>query len=272
MNQAFTNPYPNMNCKCSTNKEIEQIIKSLKLKNLCGYDEISPMILKISSPINYICNKMLRGGSISGLKYALIKPLHKNGDICDVSNYRPISLVTSFSKIFETIMYCRILDHLIKYNLLSTEYGFRKGLKTDNAIYKLTTEIVNAMNNKEIVGGIFCDLEKAFDFVDHDILLSKLKLYGIKGKDHALYKSYLNNRYIRTVIHNNDNNKASDWLRVEHGVPQGSILGPLLFLLYINDLTKILTKISIPIIFTDDTSILFSHSNTNDFNKHSFIL
>jgi hypothetical protein len=166
------------------------------------------------------------------------------------------------------------LDHLNKYNILSTEqYGFRKGLKTDNAIYKLTTEILNAMNNKQIVGGIFCDLEKAFDCVYHDILLSKLKFYGINGKDHALYESYLNNRYIRTVMHNNDNNNiASDWLTVRHEVPQGSILGSLLFLLYINDLPKIITKFSTPIIFADDTSILFSHSLINDFNKHIHII
>jgi hypothetical protein len=123
------------------------------------------MILKISSPfisspINYICNKMLRGGVFSDrLKYALIKPLHKNGDICDVTNYRPISLLTSFSKIFETIIYSRTLDHLNRYNIRSTEqYRFRKGLKTDSAIYKLNTEILNAMNNKQTVYYIITDV------------------------------------------------------------------------------------------------------------------
>jgi hypothetical protein len=148
MGQAFINSYPNINCNCSTNKEIENIIKSLKLKNLYGYGEISPIILKISSPfiispINYICNKMLRGGVFPDrLKYVIIKPLYKNGDIYDVSNYRPISLLTSFTKIFETIIriYTRTLEHLNKYNIPNIEqYGFKKGLKTDNAIYKLTT-------------------------------------------------------------------------------------------------------------------------------------
>jgi len=85
-----------------------------------------------------------------------------------MSNYRPLSLLTSFSKIFEMVMQTRILKHLTKYNILHNEqYGFRIGLKTDNAIYELTVEILNAMNNKQIVGGIFCDLEKAFDCVDH---------------------------------------------------------------------------------------------------------
>jgi hypothetical protein len=90
------------------------------------------------------------------LKYVIIKPLHKNGDRCDVSKYRPISLLISFSKIFKTLMQRRILKYLTKYNILSTEqYGFRLGLRTDNATYKLTTEILNAMNNKLLVEGIF---------------------------------------------------------------------------------------------------------------------
>jgi len=186
MEQAFNKPYPNMECNCTTVKEIEQIIKSLKSKNSHGYDEISTKILKIScpfirSPVNFICNKMLFGGVFPNrLKYANIIPLHKNGDKCEASNYRPISLLTSFSKIFETVMQKRILKHITKYNILSTEqYGFRVGYRTDNAIYKLTTEILNAMNDKLQIGGIFCDLEKAFDCVNHDILLAKLKFYGM---------------------------------------------------------------------------------------------
>jgi len=125
-----------------------------------------------------------------------------------------------------------------KYNMLGTEqYGFRVGMRTDNAIYKLTTEILNAMNNKLLVGGIFCDLEKVFDCVNHDILLSKLKLYGIGNKDFQLYQSYLGNRYCRKAICNDskNSNKVSNWAKVRHEVPQGSILGLLLFLSYIND-------------------------------------
>ena len=97
-----------------------------------------------------------------------------------------------------------------------------------------------------------------------------MKFYGIRDKDLRLYKSYLSNRYCRTAIYNDseNSNKVSDWATVRHGVPQGSILGPLLFLLYINDLPKIINKTSTPIIFADDTSILFTHSNPVDFNRN----
>jgi hypothetical protein len=165
----------------------------------------------------------------------------------------------------------RILKHLTNYNILSIEqYGFRSGLRTDNATYKLTTKILNAMNNTLLVRGNFYDLEKAFDCVNRDIQLSKLKFYGVSDKDLQLYQSYLGNRYCRTAIYNDseNSNKVSNWAKVRHGVPQGSILEPLLFLLYINDLTKIINKTLAPIIFADDSSILFAHSNLTDLNKN----
>jgi hypothetical protein len=115
MEQAFNKPYPSMECKCTRTKDIEQIIKSLKTKNSYGYNEILTKILKIINnficfPLNYVCNKILLWGVFpDGLKYAVIKPLHKNGDRCEVSNYRPASLLTSFSKIFGMVMQTRIL-------------------------------------------------------------------------------------------------------------------------------------------------------------------
>ena len=116
------------------------------------------------------------------------------------------------------------------------------------------------ITNKLLVGGIFYDLETVFDCVIHDIPLSKLNFYGINGKDQAVYQSYLDNRYFRTAIYNDskNRNKVSTWAKVRQGAPQGSVLGPLVFLLDINDLPKIINKTSAPIIFADDTkSYLF---------------
>jgi len=130
------------------------------------------------------------------------------------------------------------------------------------------------MNNKLLVGGIFCDLEKAFHCVNHDILICKLKFYGISDEALQLYQSYLGNRYCRTAIHNgNENsNKVSNWAKVRKGVPQGSILEPLHFLLYINVLPKILNKTSASIIFAVDISISFTHSDLRYFNKNISIV
>jgi len=160
---------------------------------------------------------------------------------------------------FETAMQRRVLKQLTKYNVSSTErYGLRVGNRTNNANYKLTTDILNAMNNKLLVGGNLCHLEKALDCVNCDILLSKLILYGISDKDFQLYQSYLGNRYCRTAIYSDSENsdKVPNWAKVRHGVSQGCVLGPLLFLLHINDLPKVIKKTSAIIIFVDDTSIL----------------
>ena len=162
------------------------------------------------------------------------------------------------------------MKHLNDYNILSCEqYGFRPGLNTDNATYQLTDKILHALNNKLIIGGIFCDLAKAFDCVNHKILLSKLKIYGISDYHYKLYKSYLANRYQRTLVYDQMGNATtSTWAKVIHGVPQGSILGPLLFLLFINDLPKFMRDKLTPILFADDTSVLISHTNLFHFKTY----
>jgi hypothetical protein len=178
----FHKPYPSIKFKNTSLKEIEKIINSLKIKVCSGYDEVSRKILKISapfisSPLSYICNKsMLSGTYPSKLKYAMVKPLLKKGDKENVANYRPISLLTSFSEVFERIMYDRLLKHIETNNILAVEqFGFRTSSSTEKASYKLIDDILNALNNRLMVGGIFCDIQKAFDCVNHDIT-SKIRV------------------------------------------------------------------------------------------------
>ena len=234
----YKKPFAKINWQYASTYEIRNIIKSLKSKNTYGYDEISNRIIKLSSPyiispLTYICNVALSSGVFPDrLKYAIVKPIYKKGSKQDISNYRPISLLTSFSKVFEKIIYNRLYTHLEMNNILVQEqFGSRMKHSTEQAAFSLINCILTAMNNKQVVGGIFCDLHKAFDCVQHKILLDKLKFYGIDGKFKTLIESYLTNRYQRVSLEKIDYNKNSlEWAKINCGIPQGSILGPLFFL------------------------------------------
>jgi hypothetical protein len=158
--------------------------------------------------------------------------------------------------------------------LVKEQYGFREKSSTQKAIFNLFKEIINALNNKRIVGGVFCDLHKAFDCVNHDILLTKLEFYGVTGNFLKFIKSYLEYRYQRVKICSKlDQNTAySEWKRIKHGVPQGSILGPLLFLIYINYFSKTVNAISTPVLFADDTSVIITGTNSDDFFDNIIII
>ena len=218
--------------KLTSTNEIIELIKSLKTKDSCGYDDISSRILKISapciaSPLTYIFNKILILGVFPDrMKYSVIKPLHKKGSTKELGNYRPISLFTAFSKVLEKLIYKRLYSYLDKNRILSKDqFGFRKTLSTSSATDVLMNSILSAFDNKKYVGGLFCDIRKAFDTVNHELLLTKLESYGILGSSYKLLKSYLKDRYQKVVIINNSNTEASSsWELVRYSVPQGSVL------------------------------------------------
>jgi len=144
------------------------------------------------------------------LKYAVVKPLFKKGDKTKLLNYRPISILSSFSKVLEKVLYKQLQNHLNKCSILAQEqFGFRSDFTTNKAIYKLINETLNALNSKLILGGIFFDLEKAFDCLNHDILLSKLQFYDVNGIARSWFVSYLQNRYMRVQITDERSNQTS---------------------------------------------------------------
>jgi hypothetical protein len=144
------------------------------------------------------------------MKNSIVKFIHKKRNKMNPANYRPIPLLTAFSKVLEKALYIRLTEHLSTYQLLAdNQFGFRTGTATEDAILKLTNGILNPLNNKITAGRIFCHLEKALDSVHHDIPVSKLQYYGIRGKAILLLESYLQNRHQRVYITNTHFNSNS---------------------------------------------------------------
>jgi hypothetical protein len=151
--------------------------------------------------------------------------------------------------------------------LVQEQYGFRIDSSTEQAAFTLISSILSAIKNSQIVGGIFYDLQKALDYVNHKILLEKLEFYGVEGKFKTLIESYLTGRCQRLALDNiTNNNNSSEWEMLKCGLPKGSILGPLFFLIYINDLPTILNNDNNIVLTVDNTSIIITDSNRQDFN------
>ena len=212
----------------------------LKVKNL------------ISLPLSIIINQTLNTGIFPDtLKVAKVRPLYKKGDDRSFSNYRPISLLPSFSKIFEKVIYQQTYSYFQTNNLLySSQYGLRSGHSTELAGLDIVDRIIQGLDKNEIPINIYLDLSKAFDTLDHSILLQKLKFYGITGISLDVFKNYLSgrNQYVEFESVN------SDIMHIKTGVPQGSVLGPLLFIVYINDIANA-SNICKCISYADDTTL-----------------
>ena len=190
-------------------------------------------------------------------KVAGVVPIHKKGSSFLVSNYRPISLLSIFNKVIEKLMYNRIISYLDKFSILhNNQFGFRSMHLTTHAIFLLTNKIQRSIDNGTNSCGIFLDLCNAFDTVDHRIILDKLKYYGLRGVANHWFASYLSNRRQFVSLFGTN----SDYQTVTCGVPQGSVLGPLLFLLYINDMPKCSNILEFHL-FADDTNLFLNSPN-----------
>ena len=243
-----------------TPDEISQIICSLKITKQ-NIDHISVEMFKkyhtcFLPVLCDIFNLCLDTGTFPNcFKHATVIPIPKKGDPSNMSNYRPIAILPFMSKIIERCIYNRLTEFASLYNILSPyQFGFRKGHSTQDAIFLLTEQIHKCFNerNDSFCINIFIDFQKCFDTIDHEILINKLALYGLSGNCLNLMKNYLCNRSQSVKI----SNYVSSPLPILRGVPQGSILGPLLFLFFINDLPNISDKFT-PILFADDTTLSF---------------
>ena len=215
-------------------------------------------------PLAYIINMSLKSGVYPNLlKLVKVVPIHKDGSTQDINNYRAISLLSIFYKIIEKLMHKRLYTFLEDNNILyHNQYGFRKKNSTVYALIQITELIKASIDNGKFGYGIFIDLRKAFDTVNHKILLTKLEHYGVRGNMPHWFQSYLSNRKQYVLI----NGETSESLEINCVVPQGSVLGPLLFLLYINDLPNI-SKLLNFYLFADDTNIYYESSSLQELEK-----
>ena len=255
-NQYIKNNSNSMYVRDVTQAEILIIMKNFK-DSSPGYDDVCPKYIKEASThlvgiLQYIFQLSLSQGVFpKELKTAKVIPLHKNSDISAISNYRPISILPAFSKVLERIMFNRIVDFIHENNILyDLQFGFRSGHSTTLALVYLVDKISSEMDKGNFVLGVFLDLRKAFDTVNHSLLLDKLYLYGIRGLAYDWLRSYLFQRKQFVYFNEERSNEGT----IQCGVPQGSILGPLLFILYLNDLAKVSQTIY-PLIFADDTNV-----------------
>ena len=251
--------------------EINNLIISLVNKHSSGHDNISNHMLKwlhpvITEPLSTIFNLSIKHGIFPDyMKIAEIVPLHKGGDESLCNNYRPISLLITISKILEKLIYKRTYSFLEKNNILfQSQYGFRTNHSCADAIAELVGEMTKNKENGLYTAGIFLDLSKAFDTLPHKILLNKMTKYGIRGSMNAWFTSYLSARSLRVKCNIASSNATvySVKREVNIGTPQGSCLGPLLFLLYNNDLYLNLEYTQV-ILFADDTTLYMGHRNLN---------
>ena len=256
----------NFSFKVTSVHEIMTIVLQLDEKKSSGPSDVPLNVLRIAREIIVphlvsIFNLSFKTGIFPDLmKLAKVIPIFKVGSKDSITNYRPISLLSIFSKFFEKLAHKQLNDFLILNSIFYvSQFGFQKGRSTSHSLIEIVENIRDCMDNKMYGCGIFIDLKKAFDTVNHDILIKKLEHYGVRGKSLEWFASYLKGRSQYTFC----NNSSSEIKSISCGVPQGSVLGPLLFLIYINDLPNISNKLKF-YLFADDTNIFYQSPNLDN--------
>lgn len=252
-----------------TNQNEVKIILSTFNGHSAGYDDIPPSLLKLSSdiisaPLAHVINlSLVTGFYPNQLKNAKVIPVFKSGDKREVNNYRPISMLPSFNKVFEKVICSRLKSYLENNELLiQQQFGFRTGRSTELAILEFVNEVYKCLEKKRCATGIFIDFSKAFDKINHSKLIYKLYCMGIRGVALKLFENYLSNRTQMVYC----NKRYSSVESVVNGVPQGSVLGPVLFLIYINDIVNSSSTTHFTI-YADDTTLLFDGDNVSDLHN-----
>ena len=245
---------------------VQKQLSALKINKSTGLDRISARLLKdaaviIAPTLTDIFNQSLKSSTFPKIfKEGKVTPIFKSGDRTNMSNYRPITVLPILSKILERFVHTQIYNYLTENKILSpNQFGFRPNLSTSTALAFFTHNILENADNGLVTASIFLDFSKAFDTVDHVILLRKLKSIGLDDNSLNWFKSYLTNHQQKTSI----NDTLSSSLPVSVGVPQGSILGPLLFIIYINDMPSIVKHCKV-ILYADDTLLYYSSNSARE--------